>query len=64
MVQTTGLAAVCALVGAGGLGQIMFDGLFSAANELVILGVIPIVLLAMLADTAFKLLGSLFWTSP
>jgi osmoprotectant transport system permease protein len=64
VVQTTGLAAVCALVGAGGLGQIMFDGLFSAANELVILGVIPIVLLAMLADTAFKLLGSLFWTSP
>ena len=64
VVQTSGLAAVCALVGAGGLGQIMFDGLFSAANELVILGVIPIVLLAMLADTAFKLLGSLFWTSP
>ena len=64
VVQTTGLAAVCALVGAGGLGQIMFDGLFSAANELVILGVIPIVLLAMLADTAFKLLDSLFWTSP
>lgn len=64
VVQTTGLAAVSALVGAGGLGQIMFDGLFSAANELVILGVIPIVLLAMLADTAFKLLGSLFWTSP
>jgi osmoprotectant transport system permease protein len=64
VVQTTGLAAVSALVGAGGLGQMMFDGLFSAANELVILGVIPIVMLAMLADTAFKLLGSLFWTSP
>jgi osmoprotectant transport system permease protein len=34
----------------------MFDGLFSAANELVILGVIPIVLLAMLAETFFKLI--------
>ena len=62
VVQTTGLAAVSALVGAGGLGQIMFDGLFSAANELVILGVIPIVLLAMLADTFFKLLSSLIKT--
>lgn len=59
VVQTTGLAAVSALVGAGGLGQIMFDGLFSAANELVILGVIPIVLLAMMADTFFKVIEAL-----
>lgn len=59
VVQTTGLAAVTALVGAGGLGSIMFDGLFSAANELVMLGVIPIVLLALLADHFFKALGSL-----
>lgn len=64
VVQTTGLAAVSALVGAGGLGQIMFDGLFSAANELVILGVIPIVLLAMLADAFFKVLSSLINTRP
>jgi osmoprotectant transport system permease protein len=63
VVQTTGLAAVCALIGAGGLGQIMFDGLFSAANDLVILGVIPIVLLAMLADSLFKVLGNLLKTS-
>lgn len=59
LVQTIGLAAISALVGAGGLGQIMFDGLFSAANELVVLGVIPIVILATLADTLFKVLGVL-----
>ena len=64
VVQTTGLAAVSALVGAGGLGQIMFDGLFSAANELVILGVIPIVLLAILADTFFKVVSSLIKIRP
>jgi osmoprotectant transport system permease protein len=64
VVQTTGLAAVSALVGAGGLGQIMFDGLFSAANELVILGVIPIVLLAILADTFFKVLSSMMSSHP
>jgi osmoprotectant transport system permease protein len=62
VVQTTGLAGVTALVGAGGLGSIMFDGLFSAANELVMLGVIPIVLLAVLADSIFKLLGTLLET--
>jgi osmoprotectant transport system permease protein len=62
VVQTIGLAAVTALVGAGGLGALMFDGLFSAANELVLLGVLPIVLMALLADTLFKLLSK--WLSP
>ena len=60
IVQTIGLAAVTALVGAGGLGTVMFDGLFSAANELVLLGVLPIVLLAMLTDALFKILSA--WT--
>lgn len=60
IVQTIGLAAVTALVGAGGLGAVMFDGLFSAANELVLLGVLPIVLLAMLTDALFKILS--VWT--
>jgi len=40
----------------------MFDGLFSAANELVILGVMPIVLLAMLADSFFQILETLLKT--
>lgn len=62
VVQTIGLAAVTALVGAGGLGALMFDGLFSAANELVLLGVLPIVLMALLADTGFKGLSQ--WLSP
>lgn len=60
IVQTIGLTAVTALVGAGGLGAVMFDGLFSAANELVLLGVLPIVLLAMLTDALFKILSA--WT--
>jgi osmoprotectant transport system permease protein len=55
-IQSIGLAAVTALIGAGGLGAIMFEGLFSSANDLVLLGVLPIVALAVLADTAFKLL--------
>ena len=54
VVQTIGLAAVTALVGAGGLGALMFDGLFSAANEMVLLSVLPIVAMAVLADAGFK----------
>ena len=62
VVQSIGLAAVTALVGAGGLGALMFDGLFSAANELVLLAVLPIVLMALLADAVFKVLSQ--WASP
>lgn len=64
VVQTIGLAAVTALIGAGGLGALMFDGLFSAANELVMLGVLPIVLMAVLADAAFKALATLLEKYP
>lgn len=54
--QAVGLAAVTALIGAGGLGAIMFEGLFSSAHDLVLLGVLPMVGLAVLADAFFKAL--------
>lgn len=56
--QAIGLAAVTALIGAGGLGAIMFDGLFSAAHDVVLLGVLPLIAMAWLADAAFQ------WASP
>ena len=55
-VQAIGLAAVTALIGAGGLGSIMFEGLFSSAQDLVLLGVLPIIALGVLADGLFKAL--------
>ncbi len=55
-IQAIGLAAITALIGAGGLGSIMFEGLFSSAQDLILLGVIPIVVLGLLADLAFKVL--------
>lgn len=55
-IQAVGLAAVTALIGAGGLGSLMFEGLFSSAQDLVLLGVVPIVVLGALVDGAFKLL--------
>jgi osmoprotectant transport system permease protein len=54
--QLVGLAAVAALIGAGGLGAIMFDGLFGSAQDLVLLGVLPILGLALLMDMGFQLL--------
>lgn len=53
--QAIGLAAVAALIGAGGLGAIMFQGLFADALDLVLLGVLPIVLLALAVNALFEL---------
>ena len=55
-VAGVGLAAVTALIGAGGLGSILFEGLFSNAQDLVLLGVLPIVALGLLVDALFKVL--------
>jgi len=55
-VQLLGLAVVAALIGAGGLGAIIFQGLLSSAHDLVLLGVLPVVALALAVDTLFRLL--------
>ncbi len=62
-VQTVGMAVVAALIGAGGLGAIMFQGLLSSALDLVLLGVIPVVLMAVIVDGIFKFLVSMLETS-
>ncbi len=54
-VQVVGLAVVAALIGAGGFGALMFQGLFSSAVDLVLLGVLPVVVMALLIDAAFTL---------
>ena len=56
-IQTVGLAAVAALIGAGGLGAIMFDGLFGNAQDVVLLGVLPILGLALLVNLGFAMLS-------
>jgi osmoprotectant transport system permease protein len=58
-VSAVGLASVTALIGAGGLGAIMFEGLFSSAQDLVLLGVLPIVALSVATDAVFKVLVQL-----
>ena len=57
-VQTVGMAVIAALIGAGGFGTIIFQGLLSSALELVLLGVIPVIALAVIIDALFKFLLS------
>jgi osmoprotectant transport system permease protein len=55
-IQAIGLAAVAALIGAGGLGVFVFQGIGQYALELVLVGAIPIILLALAADFVFQML--------
>lgn len=50
LVQNIGNTAVAALIGAGGFGVFIFQGLGQAAADLVLLGALPTVLLAAAAD--------------
>lgn len=59
MVQTVGMAVIAALIGAGGFGALVFQGLLSSAIDLVLLGVIPVIVLAVLIDALFDLLIAL-----
>lgn len=61
-VQSVGLTAVAALIGAGGLGWFVFQGLGQAAPDLIILGAIPIILLALVVDTVMRTLVR--WATP
>ena len=56
-VQAVGLAVVAALIGAGGLGALVFQGLASGALDLVLLGVIPVIALAVVVDATFRMLA-------
>jgi osmoprotectant transport system permease protein len=60
LVQNIGLATVGALIGAGGFGTFVFQGLGQAAADLILLGALPVVALAFvtsaLMDVAIALL--------
>lgn len=55
-VQTVGMAVIAALIGAGGFGALVFQGLLSSALDLVLLGVIPVIAMAVAVDGLFNLL--------
>jgi osmoprotectant transport system permease protein len=49
LVQNIGLVTVAALIGAGGFGEFVFQGLGQSATDLVLLGAVPTVVLAFVA---------------
>jgi osmoprotectant transport system permease protein len=55
LVQTIGLAVIAALIGGGGLGSFIFQGIGQYAIDLVLLGAIPVTLLALAADFLLSL---------
>lgn len=58
-VQTIGLAVVAALIGAGELGTFVFEGLGQYALDLVLLGALPAIGLALAADFLLRLMSQL-----
>jgi osmoprotectant transport system permease protein len=55
-VQAIGLAVVAALIGAGGLGSFVFLGLGQRALDLMLLGAVPTIFMALGVDFVFQLL--------
>jgi osmoprotectant transport system permease protein len=55
-VTCVGIATIAAAVGAGGLGELIFRGVASVDNRLVLAGAIPAALLALAADAALGVL--------
>lgn len=55
LVQTIGLAVIAALIGGGGLGDFIFQGIGQYAIDLVLLGALPVTALALAADFLLQL---------
>jgi len=64
VIQTIGLTVVAALIGAGGLGTFVFQGLGQNAIDLVLLGVIPTIVLALAGDVLFSLAAANLTETP
>ena len=56
LVQNIGLAVIAGLIGGGGFGAFVFQGLNQTAMDLVLLGALPTIALALVAGIALDLL--------
>lgn len=54
VVNAVGLATLASLIGAGGLGDLVFRGIAMVSLTAVMAGSLPIILMAVLADVAMK----------
>lgn len=58
-IVAVGLAILAALIGGGGLGVFIFLGFNEVANDLILVGAIPIVVLAFMVDAVMRFVGRL-----
>jgi len=56
LVQNIGLAVIAGLIGGGGFGSFVFQGLNQTAMDLILLGAVPTIFLAMIAGIGLDLL--------
>ena len=59
LVQNIGLAVIAALIGGGGFGTFVFQGLNQTATDLILLGALPTVALALIAALVMDMLVEL-----
>lgn len=63
-VLVVGITTVAFLIGAGGLGVFIQRGIDQVVPDLVLVGALPVILLALLADGALRGLGTLLTARP
>lgn len=54
VVNAIGMATLASLIGAGGLGAMVFRGISTVSLTVVLAGSVPVILLALLADLLFR----------
>jgi len=64
LVQSIGLAVIAGLIGGGGFGTFVFQGLNQTATDLILLGALPTVALALTAAICMDILVDLTRTTP
>ncbi|WP_150120144.1 ABC transporter permease, partial [Sulfitobacter sp. HI0021] len=64
LVQNIGLAVIAGLIGGGGFGTFVFQGLNQTATDLILLGALPTVVLALTAAIVMDILVELTRKTP
>ncbi|MEW6046190.1 MAG: ABC transporter permease, partial [Bacillota bacterium] len=63
-VMTIGTATIAAMIGAGGLGVLIFRGISTVNNAMIIAGAVPVALLAVLVDWILGLVERRLMSRP